>query len=186
MTTTPASAYTPNESAEPTEVVEAVETVEPTAPTEVVETVETAERTAVVDPAEIAESTTQAFASPSSETDPTEVAAQPEVDTPSAHSAPARSTQPGAGTPSAQPGASVHVVDGVWTASRQPEPQAPRTLRPSTLSWGVLLVSIGLITLLIGLGVRINLATAGISVLVALGVLLLGLAMLPQRGSNRS
>ncbi|MCL3790032.1 hypothetical protein H6X66_06875, partial [Actinomyces sp. AC-18-1] len=86
----------------------------------------------------------------------------------------------------AQPAPAARVVGGVWSASSLPEPEAPRAVRPWTLTWGVLLVSIGLITLFIGLGARINLATAGISVLGALGVLLLVLALLPQRGSDRS
>ncbi|WP_167202382.1 hypothetical protein [Actinomyces respiraculi] len=169
MTTTPASAHSPAGGAETTELVEIAEVAETTelaAPTEVGQT---AAPTEVVDPATFAEPTTQPFASPSAEPGPAEP-----------------TTQPGPATPSAQPGPTARVVNGVWTASHQPEPQAPRTLRPSTLSWGVLLVSIGVITLLIGLGVRINLATAGISVLVALGVLLLGLALLPQHGSERS
>lgn len=85
-----------------------------------------------------------------------------------------------------RPAPSAHVVDGVWSASSAPTPQTPRVARPWTLSWGVALVSTGLITLLIALGAHINLATAGIIVLGALGVLLLVLALLPQRGGSGS
>lgn len=96
---------------------------------------------------------------------------------------------PAAAAPSVSgpgPAPAARVVDGVWSASRMAEPVAPRRLQPWSLTWGVLLAAVGGVTVAIGLGLRVNLATTGIGLLTTLGVLLLLLALLPQRGRSRS
>ena len=106
---------------------------------------------------------------------------------PTTLSASAGQPEPGTSSaPSAQTDPAVRVVDGVWSASRTLEPEAPRRFQPGTFTWGVLLAAVGAITMAIGLGARVNLATAGIGVLATLGVLLLVLALLPQRSRSAS
>lgn len=92
---------------------------------------------------------------------------------------PAAPAAPSASGPGSAPAA--RVVDGVWSASRTEEAVAPRRLQPWSLAWGVLLAAVGGVTVAIGLGARINLVAVGIGLLATLGVLLLLLALLPQR-----
>ena len=93
---------------------------------------------------------------------------------------------PAASAPSASGPGSARVVDGVWSASRTPKPVATRRFQPWSLTWGVLLAAVGGVTVAIGLGARINLTAVGIGLLATLGLLLLLLALLPQRDRSGS
>ena len=129
--------------------------------------------------------------SPTSALSPAESGAQPGPgtrDTPTTQfssATPAPET-PAASAPSASGPGSARVVDGVWSASRTPKPVATRRFQPWSLTWGVLLAAVGGVTVAIGLGARINLTAVGIGLLATLGLLLLLLALLPQRDRSGS
>ena len=79
----------------------------------------------------------------------------------------------------------------VWSGSslaRGPEAEEPARRsgpRPGTLLWGLILVTIGVVLLATGLGLRIDPVSAAIVLLAAAGAALLVIAVLPKRRPAR-
>lgn len=96
----------------------------------------------------------------------------------------ARQAPQGPGAPLGGP--DPQAQDGVWSArtvagAGTTEPQG---MSPATLVWGTILLLVGVLLVVIGLGVRVDLVTTGIVILAAVGVALLVMALLPRRGSR--
>lgn len=79
----------------------------------------------------------------------------------------------------------------MWSGSslaRGPEAEEPARRsgpRPGTLLWGLILVTIGVVLLATGLGLRIDPVSAAIVLLAAAGAALLVIAVLPKRRPAR-
>lgn len=74
-------------------------------------------------------------------------------------------------------------TDAVWTSStmeREPEPHGHRSMRRTTLTWGLILLVVGGLLIAFGMGLHIDLATTGIVLLGATGLLVLVAAFLPR------
>ncbi len=79
--------------------------------------------------------------------------------------------------------------NGVWSASRAavPDPIAePKGARAGTVVWGVALAAMGALLIALGMGLHLDLTKVWIALLGGLGVLLLVLAVLPQRKGKGS
>ena len=88
-------------------------------------------------------------------------------------------------------GANPQDPEVVWSGSslaRGPEAEEPARRsgpRPGTLLWGLILVTIGVVLLATGLGLRIDPVSAAIVLLAAAGAALLVIAVLPKRRPAR-
>ncbi|RRD30646.1 hypothetical protein [Actinomyces bowdenii] len=76
--------------------------------------------------------------------------------------------------------------DAVWSARTVAGAGAaePRGMSPATLVWGAILLLVGVLLVVVGLGVRVDLVSTGIVVLAAAGAVLLVMALIPRRGSR--
>lgn len=91
----------------------------------------------------------------------------------------------GSGPAPRSPGAAAPDDQEVWSASTV-GPHAggaaePRTRSMGALVWGITLLMVGVLLILVGLGVQIDLLTTGILMLAGIGAVLLVMALLPGR-----
>ena len=93
--------------------------------------------------------------------------------------------------PAGAPNEALRGPHAVWSGStltREPDDnqvQRRSAVRPGTLMWGLVLLTIGIVILSMSLGARIDFVTAAVVLLAAAGVSLLLIAVLPRRRSTR-